>query len=30
MSLAQFQRARLVPFAADGRDTEEARAIPRP
>lgn len=28
MSLAQFQRARLVPFAADGRDTEEARAIP--
>ena len=28
MSLAQFQRARLVPFAADGRDTEEDRAIP--
>lgn len=28
MSLAQFQRARLVPFAADGRDTEERRAIP--
>lgn len=28
MSLAQFQRARLVPFAADGRDTEEERAIP--